>query len=50
MIKGVMIVKQNTATNAQSQIGAVKVATKHRQKQPGAKGGSMKVLLIETEE
>ncbi len=50
MIKGVMIVKQNTATNGQSQNGTVKVATKLRQQQSGAKGGPMKALLIETED
>ena len=50
MINGVMIVKQSTVTNGQSQTGTVKVATKLRQQQSGAKGGPMKVLLIETED
>ena len=50
MIKGVMIVKQSTVTNGQSQTSTVKVATKLRPQQPLAKGGPMKVLLIETED
>jgi hypothetical protein len=50
MIKGVMIAKQSSIANEQSQSGTVKVATKQRQQQSGAKGGAMKVLLIETEE